>query len=186
MTSGGGRDPSDDDRAAFRHAVRDVRPIRPDPGTVPLRRRPPHPEPLQARRDDLAVLAEMALCDPSASEELEYGEALHFERPGVRRATVKRLRRGEYAQQAALDLHGLTVAEAKERLVAFLHHCVAREYACVRIVHGKGHGSPGRLPILKPKVAHWLAQRQDVLAYTSARTADGGTGALYVLLRRRR
>ena len=179
-------DPSDEDRAAFHAAIRDVRPLRHDRNTVPLRKHPPRPEPVQARRDELAVLAEMALADPSAVEELEYGDELLFARPGVQRTTLRRLRRGEFAQQAALDLHGLTVPAAKAELVAFLNRCRARDHACVRIVHGKGHGSPGRLPILKPKVAHWLAQRQEVLAYASARPVDGGTGAVYVLLRKGR
>ena len=172
-----------DDARALREALAGVRPLRVD--TVPLRRPAPPPVPLQGKRDEAAVLREMVLLDPGDGE-VEMGDELLFQRGGVQHAVMRKLRRGQYAVQAHLDLHGLTSAEAKVRLTGFLQHCVASGLRCVRIVHGKGNSSPGRIPVLKPRVAHWLAQRDEVMAYASARAVDGGTGAIYVLLRAQR
>ncbi len=169
-----------DDARALREALADVRPLRVD--TVPLRPPAPPPVPRQAHRDEQAVLREMALLDPGAGE-LEMGDELLFRRDGVQHTLLRKLRRGQFAVQAHLDLHGLTSAEAKLHLAGFLQQCVNSGLRCVRIVHGKGNSSPGKLPVLKPRVAHWLAQRDEVLAYASARPMDGGTGAIYVLLR---
>jgi DNA-nicking Smr family endonuclease len=107
-----------------------------------------------------------------------------YARPGLQRTVMRRLRRGDYRIGAELDLHGMTADAARGELARFLREAIGRELRCVRIIHGKGLGSEGRGPVLKPRVARWLRQRDDVLAYCSARPADGGTGALYVLLRR--
>lgn len=170
----------DPDRAALRSALRGVRPLAVD--TVELRPPAPPPVPAQSRRDELSVLSELTLLDPGEVE-LETGEELLFKRAGVQPAVIRKLRRGQIVVQDQLDLHGLTAAEAKLALVDFLQGCRLRGVRCVRIVHGKGHRSPGRLPVLKPKLAHWLAQRDEVMAYVSARPVDGGTGAVYVLLK---
>lgn len=175
-----GEPPLHDDVLALREALAGVRPLETD--TVPLRPPAPPPIPQQARRDEQAVLREMVLQDPGAGE-LEMGDELVFRRDGVQLTLLRKLRRGQFAVQAHLDLHGLTSAEAKLRLAGFLQQCVATGLRCVRIVHGKGNSSPGKVPVLKPRVAHWLAQRDEVLAYASARPVDGGTGAIYVLLR---
>ncbi len=169
-----------DDLQALREALADVRPLSVD--TVPLRRPAPPPIPHQSRRDEAAVLREMVLLDPGAGE-LEMGDELIFRRDGVQPTVMRKLRRGQFAIQAHLDLHGLTSAEAKARLAVFLQQCSGNGLRCVRIVHGKGNSSPGKVPVLKPRVAHWLAQRNEVIAYASARQVDGGTGAIYVLLR---
>jgi DNA-nicking Smr family endonuclease len=174
---------ADPDREAFAAALEGVRPLRSD--TVPLRGPPPPPIPQQTRRDAAAVIQEMVLLDPGEAE-LEMGDELSFRREGVQHAVMKKLRRGQYAVQAQLDLHGLTSAEAKSRLAGFLQQCGASGVRCVRVVHGKGNSSPGKVPVLKPRVAYWLAQRSEVIAYSSARAVDGGTGALYVLLRAQR
>lgn len=169
-----------DDFRALREALAGVRPLRND--TVPLRPPAPPPVPQQGRRDEQAVLQEMGLADPGASE-LDMGDELTFRRDGIAPAVVRKLRRGQFAVQAHLDLHGLTSVEAKIRLAGFLQHCLGTGVRCVRVVHGKGNSSPGKIPVLKPRVAYWLAQRDEVLAYASARPVDGGTGAIYVLLR---
>ena len=96
---------------------------------------------------------------------------------------VRKLRRGVWAIQGQLDLHGLRRDEARERLGAFLRDADRHGLRCVRVIHGKGHGSPGREPVLKAKVKSWLAQKSEVIAFTQARAADGGHGALLVLLR---
>jgi len=175
-----GAAPLHDDLAALREALAGVRPLHVD--TVPLRPPAPPPVPHQSRRDEAEVLREMVLRDPGDGE-LDMGDELVFSREGVQHALMRKLRRGQFAVQAHLDLHGLTSAEAKVRLAGFLQSAVGSGLRCVRIVHGKGNSSPGKVPVLKPRVAHWLAQRNEVIAYSSARPVDGGTGALYVLLR---
>ena len=96
---------------------------------------------------------------------------------------ARKLRRGGWVIQGELDLHGHTGDEARIALAAFLNRCMLEDRRCVRIIHGKGHGSKNRLPVLKNKVRHWLTQREDVLAFCQARTVDGGAGAVIVLLK---
>jgi DNA-nicking Smr family endonuclease len=165
----------------FRRAVGDVR--RHDDDTVILRGKRPGPDPRYTRLDHEAVLKEM-LSGETPAGEAGYGDEVFFQRPGVQRSVMRKLRRAQFAVQDELDLHGMTVAEAKTALGAFIQQCVKRSVYCVRIVHGKGHRSPGREPVLKPKVVRWLSQLGNVVAFSSARPVDGGTGALYVLLKR--
>jgi DNA-nicking Smr family endonuclease len=96
---------------------------------------------------------------------------------------VRRLRRGHWVLQSQIDLHGLRVDEAREVLVNYLTDCMKRERRCIRVIHGKGLGSVNKEPVLKGKVLKWLAQRNEVLAFCQAAPADGGSGALIVLLR---
>ena len=172
-----------DDAAAFRAAFAGVRPLRND--TVDLRPPAPPPVPTQSRLDQRSVMDEMMLLDPGEGE-METGDELIFKRDGVQNSVMRKLRRGQFAIQGHLDLHGLTTPEAKRTLAGFLVDCVQREWRCVRIVHGKGLRSPGQVPVLKPKVSHWLAQREEVMAFISTPATDGGTGAIYVLLKARR
>ena len=95
---------------------------------------------------------------------------------------MRKLARGKFAVQAEIDLHGMTVAEAKPRLADFIDYSVKQNHMCVRIVHGKGLGSGNRGPVLKNAVSRWLRKWNAVLAFVSARQVDGGTGAVYVLL----
>ena len=169
---------SADDRALFRDSVPGVRPLESD--TVPLRRK--HP-PLRAVRHHGGERLVPTLIDPSETE-LTTADTLEFKRVGVQHAVMRKLRRGEFAIERALDLHGATGAEAKARLLGFLRVCQVDGARCIRIIHGKGYRSPGQQPVLKPRIAHWLSQHPAVVAYTSARADDGGTGALYVLLKR--
>jgi DNA-nicking Smr family endonuclease len=115
---------------------------------------------------------------------LESDDSLSFRRAHIGADVVRRLRRGEWAIQAQVDLHGLTRDAARERVVAFLREAQRQGLRCVRVVHGKGHGSPGKAPVLKGRVQRWLAQSAQVDAYAQARAADGGAGALVVLLAR--
>lgn len=170
------RDP-DDDSDLFRRAMRDVRPLKDGDRHAPARPRPA-PRPLQLEADERAVLAEMRDGPlPDVGDELSYRTG------GIQDAVFKRLRRGAYHVGAELDLHGLRAGEAKLAIARFLADCTARGVRCARIIHGKGLRSKGDGPVLKQRVDHWLRQRDDVLAFVSARREHGGTGAVYVLLR---
>lgn len=124
------------------------------------------------------------LTDTPGDLDVDTGEHLTYHQPGIQPRVMRRLRRGHYRCQAELDLHGMVVNVARQSLLAFLEQARQRQYRCVRIIHGKGLRSGQRGPVLKVKLAGWLQQRQEVLAYTSARPNDGGTGAVYVLLKR--
>ncbi len=173
---------SDEDRALFREAVAGTRRLKHTPRVNPPRRRPP-PRPLQRERDEARVLDDM-FSEPIDPADLETGEELLYARTGLQHKLLRRLRRGELAIEAELDLHGMTRLEARQALSEFLHHCRGRGCRCVRIIHGKGRGSHQKKPILKQYVDHWLRQVDTVLAYCSAIPAHGGTGAIYVLLKR--
>lgn len=176
-----GRNSTKEDRRLFREAMRDVRPLRHDK-VMPEKPRPA-PRPRQRIIDEGQVLRDM-LSDCIEPWEQETGEELMFARNGLQHSVLRKLRRGQYAVGAELDLHGMTVAEARQALAEFLHASRFRDLRCVRIIHGKGNGSLHKQPILKGKVNHWLRQWDEVLAFASARPVDGGTGALYVLLKR--
>ena len=117
---------------------------------------------------------------------MESGEELLFARSGLQRSTFRRLRSGDFALEAELDLHGYTSSEAGIHVIAFLNEAQDHGWRCVRIIHGKGLGSGNRGPVLKGKVNKWLRQWNEVLAFVSTRQIDGGTGAVYVLLSKNR
>jgi DNA-nicking Smr family endonuclease len=171
--------------AEFREAVRDVMPLRDtDSGTRRLpAASPAWPHPVQRERDDRAVLDESLADQIDIESLLETDESLSYRRNGISADALRKLRRGFWVVQGELDLHGHRVAEAHQALGAFLREAVQNGQRCVRIVHGKGHGSRDRVPVLKGKVRVWLARRSDVIAFCQARPADGGAGALLVLLR---
>lgn len=114
---------------------------------------------------------------------LEGGDELAFQRPGLPRSMLRDLRRGRWVVQDQIDLHGATRNEAPALLADFFAQALKRGLRCVRVIHGKGLGSPGREPVLKTYVKAWLAQRAEVLAYCQARAFEGGAGAVVVLLK---
>jgi DNA-nicking Smr family endonuclease len=188
MTAGGGSvaqggdDDTDDAGEAarlFRDAVRGVKPL--SGGADAVRRPKPRARARFTRADRAAVLRESLAAEPD-DPALAGGEELVYQRPGVQPSVVRRLRRGEYRIEREIDLHGLTVAEAKQALRQFLIDALCREVRCVRIVHGKGLRSGHRGPVLKTAVGAVLRRSGAVLAFVSARPADGGTGAVYALL----
>jgi DNA-nicking Smr family endonuclease len=170
------------ERSFFATAVGQVVPLRKSAATSPARPRPPA-RARQRERDEAAVLVESISDEFDAESLLDTDDALSYRRPGLGADVVRKLRRGVWVLQGELDLHGLRRDEARERLLEFLRDAARAGWRCVRIVHGKGHGSPGREPVLKAKVKTWLVQQNAVLAFTHARAADGGHGALIVLLR---
>ncbi len=169
------------ERELFAHAVGTVVPLRKAALATPLRTRPPAIA-RQRERDEAAVLVESISDEFDVESLLETDDDLSFRRRGVGPDVVRKLRRGVWVTQAEVDLHGLRRDEARERLADFLREAARGGLRCVRVVHGKGLGSPGREPVLKAKVKSWLVQRQEVLAFTHARASDGGHGALVVLL----
>ncbi|NIR60520.1 MAG: DNA mismatch repair protein MutS [Gammaproteobacteria bacterium] len=173
--------PDESERALFRAAVADCTPLRHDRARPSAS--PPAPDPRMRSADERRVMEE-SMRAPLDPAEQETGAELSYARAGAQHRLLRKLRRGHFATEAELDLHGLRVGEARAALDRFLGECRARGLRCVRIVHGKGQGSPEGRPVLKQKVAGWLRLRAGVLAYCSARPVDGGTGALYVLLRR--
>jgi DNA-nicking Smr family endonuclease len=169
----------ENDANLFREAMSDVKPLRHDQPAGTPRRRPARTR--FARANRLAVLEDVPIgraTDPIVAS----GEDLAFRRPGVPESVLSKLRRGEYRITGELDLHGLTVAQAKHALQAFLGAALARHARCVRIIHGKGLRSGHEGPVLKTFVSGVLKRTSAVVAYVSAKPADGGTGALYVLL----
>ncbi len=147
-----------------------------------LKKDPPAPVPRQQQRDDQAVMVESISDEFDVTTLLEVDDQMSFLRPGIGSDVLKKLRRGNWAIQAQLDLHGLRQDEARERLVEFLRACGKQGLRCLRIVHGKGLGSPGKAPVLKSRVQRWLVQKNEVLAFVQAKPADGGAGALVVLM----
>lgn len=173
--------PPDDDLDLFRTAMRGVA-TRPPSDRAALRRAAPPPEPRQARADEAAVLAE--LLDGPDPDTYESGETLSYRAPGVQESVLRHLRRGAYRLDAELDLHGLNRDKARLEVANFLAECRDRDLRCVRIIHGKGNGSPNSGPVIKRQLDGWLRKVRDVRAFCTARPHDGGSGAIYVLLRR--
>jgi len=165
----------------FRRAAGPVAPLR---GGARVVLAPPPAAPLarQRRADEQRVLGEALSDGFDAATLLDTDDALSFRRPGVGPDVTRRLRRGDWRIQREIDLHGLRRDEAREALAAFLRDARRDGLRCLRVIHGKGLGSPGKTPVLKDRVASWLAQKAEVLAYVQARPADGGAGALIVLL----
>ena len=143
---------------------------------------PPVPRPLQLEIDEQKVLREAMSDEFDVSTLLDVDDQLSFRRPGIGLDVTKKLRGGHWSIQRQLDLHGLRSDEAREALGQFIRLSHRTGLRCVRVVHGKGLGSPGREPVLKAKVQRWLVQKKEVLAFVQARPADGGAGALVVLL----
>lgn len=171
-----------DDLAAFRAAVE---------GTVPLRATPrvahdrpkPAPRPRQHELDEAAAVAESLNGPLDIDDLLALGEADSFLRTGLSRQVLRDLRRGRWSIQSHTDLHGLNRHEAHDEVARFISEARNTGKRCVRIVHGRGHGSPGRQGILRHLVRSWLARHNEVLAFCHAPACDGGEGAVWVLLK---
>jgi len=123
------------------------------------------------------------LSDELEVEEIDKEATLSFCRSGIQKSVFKKLRTGNYRISDELDLHGSTIKQAKKILVYYLQEAVQFEGCCIRIIHGKGHRSGNNKPVLKTYVNHWLSEHERVLAFHSSKPKDGGTGAVYVLLK---
>ena len=173
---------TDKDIDEFRRAFSDAKPLKVE-DRVPEERPKPKPAARFSRADEREVLRE-SLRDDIDTIEHGYGAAIRFCRASVGKRTMRKLARGGYSVQAEIDLHGMTLAEAKPRLTDFIDYCASQGNLCVRVVHGKGLGSGDRGPVLKNAVNRWLRKWDSVLAFVSTPQVDGGTGAVYVLLQR--
>jgi len=178
------------DASAFRAAVRDVKPLVQPPAVAGLAKAKPRARVRRAAEpvENLDAVMPLIPTPPSGEaasiEEAAAGSAaLSFHRAGVRIQVMRRLRRGLYPIEDELDLHGLNQSLARDRLADFIARSRHSGRRCVRIIHGKGSRSGARGPVLKTAVNLWLRRHMDVMAFISARAIDGGTGALYVLLR---
>ena len=169
------------ERNLFALTVGPVVPLRRPARVAPAPQRPPA-QARQRDRDEARVMLEAISDGFDVESLLDTDDSLSFRRPDIGPEVVRKLRRGVWAIQAQLDLHGLRRDAARERLNRFIHDARRAGLRCVRVIHGKGHGSPGREPVLKGKVKAWLVQMRAVIAFTQARAADGGAGALLVLL----
>jgi len=170
---------NEDDNDLFRKAMRGVAPLKPD-NRVRHKAAPRKP-PVRRAQNEASMLDERFT--ESMIEE-ECPDRLYFERAGgAQKSVLKKLRTGKLGVDSTQDLHGLTVEEARLQLADFLEECRQFGYRHVIIVHGKGFRSQSK-PVIKPLVNRWLRQAEEVLAFCSAQPKDGGTGAVYVLLRR--
>ncbi len=174
--------PDDPEQAAFVLAMTGVAPL-PDKNLAELNKPVPRPAAQQAQADRQAVLHESLHAPIALQDRLEGGDEPAYLRNGLAQTILRDLRRGRWVIQDEVDLHGLNREQARHLVAGFLHTCLHQGKRCVRIVHGKGHGSPHKLSILRQLVRGWLAQRHEVLAYCQAKPHDGGEGALLVLLR---
>ena len=173
----------EDDGALFRSAIGEVTPLR--KVEVPAITRPrPRPRARMAEQDEAQALGEFARLLHSSTP-LEAGDVASYRRDTLPARMFQRLKRGQYSVQDELDLHGAGVAQAEQLLREFLLEAHAHDHGCVRIIHGKGLQSDGGAPVLKNLLDRLLRQRNDVLAFHSAPPAQGGTGAVLVLLARR-
>jgi DNA-nicking Smr family endonuclease len=137
---------------------------------------------MQRLADEAAALKESTSDQVDITTLLDTDERLSFRRPGVGPDVAQKLRKGKWAIQRQIDLHGLRTDEARAALAAFIRESHKQGIRCVRVVTGKGLGSPGKAPVLKDKVHRWLVQRSEVVAFVQAPPAQGGAGALVVLL----
>ena len=142
----------------------------------------PSTRPLQQDLDDEAVMHESMSDEFDISTLLDADDQLSFRRPGISTDVTRKLRKGEWSIQGQIDLHGLRSDEARNAMGQFIRDAKRMGWRCVRVVHGKGLGSPGKEPVLKSKVQRWLVQKNEVLAFVQAKPSDGGGGALLVLL----
>ena len=171
-----------DPAALFRHLMRGTAPL-PETGTLHLTPAAPAAIPRQKVKNDKEVLRESLEAPISFEDRLDMGDEVAFLRPGLPRRVLTDLRKGRWVTQGELDMHGMTRDEAREALGQFIAASLRQGRRCIRLIHGRGHGSPGREPVLKHLSKSWLSQREEILAFCQARPHEGGEGALLVLLK---
>ena len=175
---------SDEERNSFLDEVADVRPLKFEKRVEDVKNKPsPKPKFSQHEQELEQTSNETMLSDPVDLRDAVVDDVLFFARAGIQQKVQKKLRRGELPIEEELDLHGYTVNEAKTAIQDFLFECKRQHIRYIRIIHGKGYRSDQKIPVLKTHVAYWLPQLSSVLAFSSALPKDGGTGAIYVILK---
>lgn len=175
MTKNSDIDPADKD--LFRQMVGEVQPVKQDHADIQSPK--PSARAKQQEADDRQVLVDM-LSDHHGH--LETGDELSYHQDGIQKTVLRKLRRGQYRIEAEVDLHGYNSDGARKELINFIAYAQNHNYRCIRIIHGKGNNY-AKGPVLKPLVNSWLRQKSEILAFCSARPQDGGTGAVYALLK---
>ena len=179
-------DHADDDLQLFLEAVGPVRRIQSQRSES--RPKPARARPAMREADEQQVLQELSEADPALDATLDFletGEELLWLRPGLQTRVLKRLRRGYWRVQDEMDLHQMNVEAAGRSIRIFLHEALAAGHTCVKIIHGKGLRSGPAGPRLKALTARLLSRHPSVLAFAAAPRSDGGSGAVYVLLKNR-
>lgn len=172
---------NDDDVDLFRQTIGKVQAVKQDKVALHAERKlkpKPYPKPLVVNFD-----AHLSSRKPDDIETVGIYDSMNFLSAGLQNNVLKKLRRGFFGIDAEIDLHGLNTQDAKRQLLHFLHNSVEEGCRCVHIVHGKGYRSQDNLPVIKNELNRWLRQHKDVQAFCSTSPKDGGTGALFVLLR---
>ncbi len=172
----------------FAEAVEDITPFSQDKVNLYLKKK-------LSKRSDKAYHRDQATQDISQVADglstetvamVDSDQALHFSAPGIQLKTLQRLRKGHLPWEQGIDLHGLNIEDARNHLSQFIRSSYQQQKQIVLVVHGKAYSQSGSSPMLKSYTNDWLRQLPEVLAFSSAQPKDGGTGALYVLLRRRK
>lgn len=153
------------------------------PARATMKKARPKPIPFKRIEDDLAIPGEMMSDTSGWDADIENGDLITFKRTGLPTDVLRKLKRGQWIVQASLDLHGLTTDGARTELGRFLARARHGGIRCVRIVHGKGTRSPNNVAVIRNKVRLSLSRRDEVLAFCDATSADGGAGAVIVLLK---
>lgn len=175
---------SDEDAKLFREMTKGVRPLKSDDRAVHTPQKP-LPKKIRHSADTLPDRWSDNTAQPlEASDTVEAEEVLFYVRDNLPHATLQKLKKGAFCSDLEIDLHGLTTAQAHDELQQLLRHALQQQIRCFRLIHGKGNRSTTQSPILKSWVNQWLRQQPEVLAFCSARQRDGGTGALYILLKK--
>lgn len=173
-------EPGTADRELFRSAIGPVRELPPRDDVREASRPRPAPEPRLSEADERAVLDEL-LSDRELLSGAASGEVLSHLQSGYSPKLLRKLRRGHFRLDSEIDLHHLRTREAEQLLAEFFREARREGWRCLRVVHGKGSGGQDA-SVLKALVDRWLRLRKDVIAFTSARIEDGGTGAVMVLV----
>lgn len=174
---------NEDESILFRETIGEIKPVAIQQIIVSPVQKKPNPRPQKTKFHD--YLNEQMSDGFALDEPIEQGETLSYLKPSNAPILLRKLKRGQFSVTSTLDLHGMTIDEARSSISQFFNKQRQEIRCCVRIVHGKGNRSLGQIPVLKRMVNHWLPQREDVIAYCSTPAHDGGTGAIYVLLQKR-
>ncbi len=172
---------TDEDFSTFQDAIKGVKPLKND--RIDLYAHPKNTRPFRDNNRYNDEAQQTPLSDERESPDVSGEEFLFFARTGMQFKTQKQLRQGKIIIDDHLDLHGYTIAEARETLLEFIQFAQKQQIRCIRLVHGKGYRNSSNKPVLKNKVNSWLRQHPDVLAFSSAQPKDGGTGAMYIIIK---